>query len=49
MKQDEKQEEKLDAKHEDKPEESIDGKQTPDSLKSLSLDKERWAYDTDIP
>merc|ERR1719264_2194323 len=40
MKQDEKQEEKLDAKHEDKPEESIDGKQTPDSLKSLSLDKE---------
>ena len=49
MKQDEKQEEKLEAKHEDKPEESIDGIQTPDSLKSLSLDKERWAYDTDIP
>ena len=36
-----KQEEKLEAKHEDKPEESIDGKQTPDSQKSLSLDKER--------
>ena len=49
MKQDEKHEEKLDAKHEDKPEESIDGKQTPDSQKSLSLDKERWAYDKDIP